>query len=75
MNVVAMPSAKVPSMRDRVSQAEWDTRVELAALYRVAAYMGLEDLTANHFAAREPVPDQADGVAVFGSHCLQPVLL
>ena len=54
MNVVAMPSAKVPSMRDRVSQAEWDMRVELAALYRVAAYMGLEDLTANHFAARVP---------------------
>ena len=54
MNVVAMPSAKVPSMRDRVSQAEWDMRVELAALYRVVAYMGLEDLTANHFAARVP---------------------
>lgn len=54
MNVVAMPSAKVPSMRDRVSAAEWETRVELAALYRVAAYLGLEDLTANHFAARVP---------------------
>lgn len=58
MNVVAMPSAKVPSMRNRVSEAEWEMRVELAALYRVAAYMGLEDLTANHFAAR--VPDAPD---------------
>ena len=33
MNVVAMPSAKVPSMRNRVSEAEWEMRVELAALY------------------------------------------
>ena len=46
MNVVAMPSANVPSMRDRVSGAEWNMRVQLAALYRIAAYMGLEDLTA-----------------------------
>jgi len=58
MNVVAMPSADVPSMRARVTEAEWDTRVELAALYRIAACVGLEDLTANHFAAR--VPDAAN---------------
>ena len=54
MNVLTMPSAAVPSMRERVSAAEWNSRVELAALYRIAAYMGLEDLTANHFAARVP---------------------
>ena len=56
MNVVAMPSATVPSMRDNVSEVEWGTRVQLAALYRIAAYQGLEDLTANHFSAR--VPDE-----------------
>ena len=54
MNVVAMPSVAVPSMKDRVPEAEWEPRVQLAALYRIAAYMGLEDLTANHFAARVP---------------------
>ena len=54
MNPVAMPSANVPSMRERVTDAEWVARIQLAALYRIAAYMGLEDLTANHFAARVP---------------------
>ena len=49
-----MSSARVSWARDRGSQAEWDMRVARAALYRVAAYMGLEDLTANHFAARVP---------------------
>ncbi|NBP72918.1 MAG: class II aldolase, partial [Alphaproteobacteria bacterium] len=42
MNPVAMPSANVPSMRERVTDAEWVARIQLAALYRIAAYMGLE---------------------------------
>jgi ribulose-5-phosphate 4-epimerase/fuculose-1-phosphate aldolase len=45
-------------MRNRVSMAEWETRVQLAALYRIAAQQGLEDLTYNHFTAR--VPDAKD---------------
>jgi ribulose-5-phosphate 4-epimerase/fuculose-1-phosphate aldolase len=53
-----MPSADVPSMRDRVSAAEWESRVQLAALYRILAHQGYEDITLNHFAAR--VADRPD---------------
>ncbi|MEE2996208.1 MAG: class II aldolase/adducin family protein [Pseudomonadota bacterium] len=54
MNVVAMSPENVPSMHGRVSEVEWDARVQLAGLYRIAACLGLEDLTANHFSARVP---------------------
>ena len=54
MNVAVMPPVNVPSIKDRVSAVEWETRIQLAALYRIAAYLGLEDLTANHFSARVP---------------------
>jgi ribulose-5-phosphate 4-epimerase/fuculose-1-phosphate aldolase len=54
MSVIAMPSPHTPSMRHRVSKAEWETRVQLAAMYRIAAHQGLEDLTYNHFTARVP---------------------
>ena len=47
----------IPPMKDRVSPAEWEARLELAALYRAAAHMGLQDVTLNHFTAR--VPDDA----------------
>ena len=58
MTVVPMPSPDVPSLRRRVSAAEWEERVRLAQLYRIAAHQGLEDLTYNHFTAR--VPDAPD---------------
>jgi ribulose-5-phosphate 4-epimerase/fuculose-1-phosphate aldolase len=59
MNVVAMPSPDVPSMRVRVSNAEWEQRVTLAALYRIMAHQGYEDLTYNHATARVPgAPDR-----------------
>lgn len=48
----------VPSMKDKVSAAEWACREDLAALYRVAAHMGYQDITLNHFTAR--VPDAPD---------------
>ncbi|HEX9809159.1 MAG TPA: class II aldolase/adducin family protein [Alphaproteobacteria bacterium] len=38
--------------------AEWEARLDLAALYRVAAHMGFQDVTLNHFTAR--VPDAPD---------------
>ncbi|MDA9008796.1 class II aldolase/adducin family protein [Alphaproteobacteria bacterium] len=34
------------------SQSEWDIRVELAALYRLAAHYGWTDLTSTHVSAR-----------------------
>jgi ribulose-5-phosphate 4-epimerase/fuculose-1-phosphate aldolase len=49
---------EIPSMRDKVGEAEWQTREDLAALYRAAAHMGYQDVTLNHFTAR--LPDAPD---------------
>lgn len=40
------------------SEAEWATRLDLAALYRLAAHYGWTDLTSTHISAR--IPDDAD---------------
>ncbi|MBT7645242.1 MAG: hypothetical protein HN755_10675 [Rhodospirillales bacterium] len=48
----------IPSMKDAVSDAEWETRLDLAALYRAAAHAGFQDVTLNHLTAR--VPDAPD---------------
>lgn len=42
------------SMRERVSEAEWSTRVDLAACYRLVARYGMSDLIYNHITARVP---------------------
>lgn len=42
------------SLRERVSEAEWATRVELAACYRLVARHGMADLIYNHITARVP---------------------
>ena len=44
----------VKSMRERVSQAEWQTRVDLAACYRLVHHYGMDDLVYNHISARLP---------------------
>ena len=44
------------SVRDQVTPEEWDIRVQLAALYRVAAKHGMTDLGGTHFSARVPGP-------------------
>ena len=43
-----------PSLRTRVSAAEWDARVDLAACYRAAAHYRMTDLTYTHISARVP---------------------
>jgi ribulose-5-phosphate 4-epimerase/fuculose-1-phosphate aldolase len=53
-----MDNLEFPSMRETVSEAEWETRLDLAALYRVAAHMGWQDMALNHFTAR--LPDAPD---------------
>ena len=45
---------KIQSMRERVSQAEWQTRVDLAACYRLVHHFGMDDLVYNHISARVP---------------------
>jgi ribulose-5-phosphate 4-epimerase/fuculose-1-phosphate aldolase len=42
------------SMRERVSAAEWQTRIDLAACYRLVARYGMTDLIYNHITARVP---------------------
>lgn len=49
----------VDSVRDRVSDAEWQMRVDLAAAYRLVAHFGWDDLIFTHISARVPdAPDQ-----------------
>lgn len=42
------------SLKGKVSDAEWEARVNLAACYRLFDMYGLSDLTANHISARVP---------------------
>jgi len=44
----------IPDMRSQVSDAEWQTRVDLAACYRLIADFGFSDLVFNHVTARVP---------------------
>ena len=41
-------------MRERVSREEWETRVDLAACYRLVHHYGMDDLVYNHISARVP---------------------
>ena len=45
------------NLRETVSEAEWKARVDLAALYRLAALHGWDDLTFTHISARVPGPE------------------
>jgi ribulose-5-phosphate 4-epimerase/fuculose-1-phosphate aldolase len=45
---------QIQSMRSRVSAEEWDTRVNLAACYRLVHHYGMDDLVYNHISARVP---------------------
>ncbi|HWF01516.1 MAG TPA: class II aldolase/adducin family protein [Caulobacteraceae bacterium] len=49
--------AQVSSLRGQVSEAEWKTRVELAALYRLVALYGWDDMIYTHISARIPETD------------------
>ena len=45
------------SVREQVSDQEWQTRVDLAAAYRLVAHYGWDDLIFTHISARVPGPD------------------
>jgi ribulose-5-phosphate 4-epimerase/fuculose-1-phosphate aldolase len=49
-----LSQVKVQSMRARVSPAEWQTRVDLAACYRLVHHYRMDDLVYNHISARVP---------------------
>jgi ribulose-5-phosphate 4-epimerase/fuculose-1-phosphate aldolase len=45
------------SLKGKVSQEEWTVRVELAALYRLVALYGWDDMVYTHISARIPGPE------------------
>ncbi len=53
-----MADGTVASIRSQVSPAEWQTRVELAALYRLVAMHGWDDMIFTHVSARVPGPEK-----------------
>ncbi|MFW9267747.1 class II aldolase/adducin family protein [Pseudomonas sp. NR3] len=52
MSVASLQSAA--GIRDQVSAAEWQTRVDLAACYRLIALHGWDDLIFTHISAKVP---------------------
>src|SRR6201987_2595399 len=48
------PSPKTSSVRNQVSEQEWQARVDLAAAYRLVALYGWDDLIFTHISARVP---------------------
>ena len=45
------------SLKGQVSDEEWRVRVDLAALYRLAAHQGWDDMIFTHISARVPGPE------------------
>jgi len=48
---------KTSTIREQVSEAEWQARVDLAAAYRLVACYGWDDLVFTHISARVPGPE------------------
>jgi len=59
---------ETPSVRDRVSAAEWRVRCDLAACYRLIARHGWDDLIYTHISARVPGGDDHYLINPFGLH-------
>ena len=54
------------NVRDRVSDEEWQLRVDLAACYRAIAMYGWDDLIFTHISARVPGPDDHFLINAYG---------
>ena len=53
-------------IRDEVSPEEWETRVNLAACYRLTDSFGMTDLIYNHITARIPGDDEHLLINLYG---------
>ena len=53
----AAPHIKPRPVRDQVSAEEWAIRVDLAAMYRLVAHYGWDDMVFTHISARVPGPE------------------
>ena len=58
--------AGIVPLRGRVSEEEWRARVDLAALYRLVALEGWDDLVFTHISARVPGPEHHFLINPFG---------
>lgn len=47
----------IPSLKGKVSPEEWQTRVDLAAAYRLVALFGWDDMVYTHITAKVPGPE------------------
>ena len=56
MNAASLPDAANPGP-DTMSDTEWQTRVDLAACYRLVAHFDMDDLIYTHISARVPGPE------------------
>src|SRR5258708_39152245 len=57
--MAALPQLKNPQLKNTaMTDAEWEARCEMAALYRVCDYLGWTDLINTHMSVR--VPDESD---------------
>jgi len=54
------------SIREQCSEAEWQTRVDLAACYRLVDHFGWSDLLGTHISARVPGEDDAFLINPYG---------
>ncbi len=57
MSPVAERKPTSINVREMVSAEEWQTRIDLAAAYRLVAHYGWDDLIYTHISARVPGPD------------------
>lgn len=67
MQAVATPIRPL-SVRNRVSEAEWKVRTDLAACYRLIARYGMSDLIYNHITAKLPSNKELFLINPFGMH-------
>ena len=66
-NVTALASIKdIKSLKCEVSDEEWELRVNLAALYRLVAMNGWDDMIYTHISARVPGPEHHFLINPFG---------
>lgn len=49
--------SNIESLKDKVSPEEWEVRVQLAAVYRLIALEGWDDMIYTHISARVPGPE------------------
>lgn len=57
---------QMTAVRDSVTAEEWQTRVDLAACYRLVAMYGWDDLVFTHISARVPGPDEHFLINAYG---------